>query len=51
MGMFAIFNLGAQELIILAVLAFLLFGGVVLAIVLAMAFVNRRKDGDDSSDV
>jgi hypothetical protein len=43
--MFAMFNLGVQELIILAVLGFLLFGGLVL-VVLTVVFVNRRKERD-----
>jgi hypothetical protein len=47
--MFAFFNLGAPELIILGILGFLLFGAAV-TIILVVTLLNRRRDTDESSE-
>jgi hypothetical protein len=45
--MLAIFNLGAQEIIILAVLGFLMLGVLAAAVVLVVVLATRVKDRDE----
>ncbi len=47
--MLALFNLGLQEFIILAVLGLLMLG-VVVGVVLAVIFVNRSTERGDPED-
>lgn len=45
-----VFNLGLQELIILAVLGLLMAGMVAAAVILIVVLSNRAKGRDDSAD-
>jgi hypothetical protein len=48
--MFALFNLGLREIIILLVLGLLLVGGPILALVIVLYLIRRSKRQGDLDD-
>jgi hypothetical protein len=49
--MFALFNLGAQELLILLVIGVLLVGGPILAIIIVVSLTRRKGPANDPGAV
>jgi hypothetical protein len=48
--MFALFNLGMQEVVILLVIGLLLVGGPILALVIVLYLIRRSKREGDLDD-